>query len=84
MSNTRISEEVRKAAENYLDGDTPAGELHKIIIELVERPLYEAVILKNRYNQSAAAKWLGISRGTLRTKLAKYFGDKYVFMRANN
>lgn len=30
-----------------------------------------------KYNQSRAAKALGISRGTFRMLLMKYFGDKY-------
>ena len=31
-----------------------------------------------RYNQSRAAIVLGVSRGTLRTKLKRYFDDQYV------
>jgi Fis family transcriptional regulator, factor for inversion stimulation protein len=37
-----------------------------------------------KYNQSRAAIMLGISRGTLRTKLRRYFDDKYVGSRENN
>jgi len=47
-------------------------------LECMEKELFERVLKESRYNQSKTARILGISRGTLRTKLAKYFGDTYV------
>jgi DNA-binding protein Fis len=52
--------------------------LYDIVIDEVETPLFKVVMEYCKYNQSRAAIMLGISRGTLRTKLRKYFDDKYV------
>lgn len=52
--------------------DTTAG-----LAEL-EKSYIEHVYKLARYNQSKAAKWLGLSRGTFRKKLYQYFGDKYI------
>lgn len=49
-----------------------------------EAQIIEHVLKKNRYNQSKTAKLLGVSRGTLRTKLQQYFGDEYVGHREGN
>lgn len=51
--------------------------LYDIMMELIEQPLFQAVMEHCKYNQSKAAKVMGISRGTLRTKLKQYFDDKY-------
>ncbi len=51
--------------------------LYDLIISEVEPPLLEAVMEKRRGNQLQAAKMLGISRGTIRKKLQRYFGTKY-------
>lgn len=52
--------------------------LYQLIVEEVEAPLFRTVMELTRYNQSKAARVLGVSRGTLRTKLKLYFDDKYV------
>lgn len=54
-----------------LDGHT-AGNLYDMVINEVERPLFEAVMHHTRGNQSKAAKFLGINRSTLRKKLEQY------------
>lgn len=51
--------------------------LYDMVLEQVEQPLFQATIEHCKYNQSKAAEVLGLSRGTLRTKLKKYFDDKY-------
>jgi len=51
--------------------------LYDMVLEQVEQPLFQATIEHCKYNQSKAAEVLGVSRGTLRTKLKKYFDDKY-------
>jgi Fis family transcriptional regulator len=38
----------------------------------VERPLMDVMMEYTRGNQSKAAKYLGINRATLRTKLKRY------------
>ncbi|MCP0914013.1 MULTISPECIES: helix-turn-helix domain-containing protein [Legionella] len=51
--------------------------LYDLILSEVEPPLLQAVMEKRRGNQLQAAKMLGISRGTIRKKLQRYFGTKY-------
>ena len=53
------------------------NDLYDRILREVEPPLLKAVMEKRRGNQLQAAKMLGISRGTIRKKLQKYFGTKY-------
>ncbi len=75
-----LTESVTKAVQNYfneLKGNDPV-DLYQFVLEEVETPLFKAVMEHCKYNQSRAAIMLGISRGTLRTKLRKYFDDKYV------
>jgi Fis family transcriptional regulator len=65
---------VRTAVDNYfsqLNGHTTSG-LYQMVIAEVEKPLLEAVLRQAESNQTRAAKILGISRSTLRKKLAKY------------
>ena len=52
-------------------------DLYDMILSEVEPPLLKAVMEKRRGNQLQAAKMLGISRGTIRKKLQRYFGTKY-------
>jgi DNA-binding protein Fis len=75
-----LTDSVTKAVQNYFDelkGNDPV-DLYQFVLEEVETPLFKAVMEHCKYNQSRAAIMLGISRGTLRTKLRKYFDDKYV------
>ena len=55
----------------------PIAELYDMILSEVEPPLLQAVMEKKRGNQLQAAKMLGISRGTIRKKLQRYFGTRY-------
>ena len=50
----------------------------KEVLEPVEAQHIRQVLEACRYNQSSAAAYLGISRGSFRQKLIKYFGDKYI------
>ena|SRR3990167_8569250 len=52
-------------------------DLYDMILCEVEPPLLQAVMERRRGNQLQAAKMLGISRGTIRKKLQRYFGTKY-------
>jgi Fis family transcriptional regulator, factor for inversion stimulation protein len=54
-----------------LDGHAP-DNLYDMVINEVERPLFEAALQHARGNQSKAAKILGINRSTLRKKLEQY------------
>lgn len=65
---------TRFLAENKSKSVT---DLYDMILCEVEPPLLQAVMEKRRGNQLQAAKMLGISRGTIRKKLQRYFGTKY-------
>jgi len=69
-----LGECVRDALESYfkqLDGHT-AADLYQMVIAEVERPLFASVMQHTQGNQTRAAQVLGISRSTLRKKLARY------------
>ncbi|HEV56971.1 MAG TPA: DNA-binding transcriptional regulator Fis [Phycisphaerales bacterium] len=69
-----LAEAVKQALERYfehLDGHAP-GELYRMVLEEVERPLLDCVMRHCGGNQTRAAEHLGINRGTLRKKLRQY------------
>jgi Fis family transcriptional regulator, factor for inversion stimulation protein len=75
-----LAASVTQSVQKYfseLKGTDPV-DLYKFVLEEIETPLFKAVMEHCKYNQSRAAVMLGISRGTLRTKLRHYFDDKYV------
>ncbi len=74
MTQNSLPESVRESLKNYfakLEGQTPSN-LYNLVIAEVEKPLVEMVLQLTSGNQSKAAKILGISRGTLRKKMAAY------------
>ncbi len=74
QSTQTLSHQVTQALESYfaqLDGSEVVN-LHALVIKEVEKPLLQAVLNHTKSNQSKAAKVLGLSRGTLRKKLALY------------
>ncbi len=77
---TALAESVTQSVQKYfseLKGTDPV-ELYRLVMDEIEAPMLHAVMQHCKYNQSRAAIMLGISRGTLRTKLRRYFDDKYV------
>lgn len=52
--------------------DQPVEDLYAMVLAQVEPPLLRQVMAHVGNNQSKAARLLGLSRGTLRTKLSKY------------
>jgi Fis family transcriptional regulator len=69
-----LRECVRSSVTDYLhqmDGHE-VHDLHSLFMEEVERPLLETVLMHTRGNQTLAAKLLGMSRSTLRKRLAVY------------
>lgn len=79
-SSTSLADSVTQSVQKYfseLKGTEPVN-LYEFVLEEIETPLFKAVMEHCKYNQSRAAILLGISRGTLRTKLRRYFDDKYV------
>lgn len=69
---------VKHSIRRYLyelDGTEPS-EMYAMVLRQVELPLLEAVLEHTRGNQSRAAEYLGLNRGTLRKKLRLYNLDK--------
>ena len=69
-----LRECVRDALNAYfrqLDGHA-AADLYRLVMSEVEQPLLETVMQYTQGNQTRAARALGISRSTLRKKLALY------------
>ncbi len=56
----------------------PNLNLYELVMEEIEGPLFRTVMELTRYNQSKAARVLGVSRGTLRTKLKHYFDEEFI------
>ena len=70
-----LRDEVSKAMKKYfkqLDQNNLPIDVYQLVLKEVELPLLNAVMEFSNYNQSKAAKILGINRTTLRTKLEKY------------
>ena len=65
---------VTHAVRRYLRdlGGHPAEDLHALVVQEVEKPLFAEVLLHYDGNQSRAAVALGINRSTLRKKLRQY------------
>lgn len=71
---TNVKQSLRQYF-NKLDGEQP-NKLYELVLAEMEIPLFKMIIRFTSGNQSKAAKMLGISRGTLRKKLALYdFND---------
>ena len=69
-----LSVHVKQTVEQYfshLNGHD-AVNLHAIVMSEVEKPLLQATLEHSGYNQTKAAKALGLSRSTLRKKLDNY------------
>lgn len=65
---------VKHSIRRYLyelDGTSP-HDMYNLVLKQIERPLLEAVLEHTRGNQSKAAEYLGLNRGTLRKKLRLY------------
>lgn len=69
-----LSECVRTAVRFYLGhlGDYEVNDLHATVLAEVERPLLQTVLEHTQGNQTQAARLLGMSRSTLRKKMADY------------
>lgn len=52
--------------------DTAPANLHELVLNQTEKPLIKTILKYSKNNQSKAAECLGISRSTLRKKIAKH------------
>ncbi len=73
-SDLPLCEYVRKVARDYLDDmdTTNPDNLHQLFITTVEKSLIEEVLVETTGNQSQAARILGMTRNTLRSKMRLY------------
>ncbi|MGM0476666.1 MAG: helix-turn-helix domain-containing protein [Pseudomonadota bacterium] len=69
-----LEESARLSLLQYFEelGDQEPHNLYRQVIEAVERPLLEEVLVRSRGNLSQASRLLGISRATLRKRLQRY------------
>ncbi len=82
-STNTLSRAITRLVDSYIEtlGENEVRNLHALTMKMIEPILFQAVLEHSRYNQSKAAKSLGLSRGTLRTRLARHFGNAYVSKR---
>lgn len=75
-----LSQQIVDTVKAYLTSSSKNAvlNLYQLVIEEIEAPLFRTVMELTRYNQSKAARVLGVSRGTLRTKLKRYFDDEFI------
>ncbi len=69
---------VKHSIRRYLyelEGAEP-NDMYSMVLRQIEQPLLETVLEHTRGNQSRAAEYLGLNRGTLRKKLRLYDLDK--------
>lgn len=79
--NEALTQQVVNVVKGYLNTVNSKDlnlNLYQLVVEEVEAPLFRTVMELTRYNQSKAARVLGVSRGTLRTKLKRYFDDEFI------
>lgn len=67
---------IKTSVQNYMSAmkeqNQQITDLYDIFLQEVEGPLLAEVMSKTSYNQSKAARLLGLNRGTLRKKLKRY------------
>jgi Fis family transcriptional regulator len=74
LHNLSLGQYVQHSLNIYfsmLEGYEPCN-LYELVLAEVEKPLLEVVMRQTNGNISKAAEILGINRGTLRKKLARY------------
>jgi Fis family transcriptional regulator len=71
---TPLRDEVRKTIRQFLQdmGNTEPEHVYRKLLSEVEPPLIEEVLSFTRGNQSRAARILGMTRNTLRTRIRRY------------
>lgn len=71
---TPLRSHVRQTVRRYLAdmGYTQPDHLYKTVLAEIEPPLIEEVLRHTDGNQTVAARILGITRNTLRSKIRQY------------
>ena len=81
QSDDALIQHIVTVVKSYLSSvnmKDPNLNLYELVMEEIEGPLFRTVMELTRYNQSKAARVLGVSRGTLRTKLKHYFDEEFI------
>ena len=75
---TPLRDEVRKTIRQFLQdmGSTEPEHVYRKLLSEVEPPLIEEVLRYAKGNQSRAARILGMTRNTLRTRIRRYGIEK--------
>lgn len=73
-NSTPLKREVRKTIRQFLRdmGSTEPEHVYRKLLSEVEPTLIEEVLRFTRGNQSRAARILGMTRNTLRTRIRRY------------
>ncbi|MCW8923333.1 MAG: DNA-binding transcriptional regulator Fis [Gammaproteobacteria bacterium] len=71
---SQIYDAVKSSLKRYLHEleDTEPSKMYAMVLSQIELPLLETVLEHTGGNQSRAAEYLGLNRGTLRKKLRIY------------
>ena len=71
---SQIYDVVKSSIKRYLQEleDTEPSEMYAMVLSQIEQPLLETVLEHTGGNQSRAAEYLGLNRGTLRKKMRIY------------
>lgn len=70
---------VQIVLKNYFQnlGEALPSNVYTMVISEVEKALFQGVLDYTHHNQSKAAQYLGLNRGTLRKKLREYDLDTH-------
>lgn len=69
-----LSQHVTAALQTYfqqMEDEVPT-HVYQMVLSQVEKPMICFILQQTHYNQSRAAKMLGINRNTLRKKMIEY------------
>jgi len=71
---SQLYDAVKNSIKRYLHEleDTEPSQMYAMVLSQIEQPLLETVLEHASGNQSRAAEYLGLNRGTLRKKLRTY------------
>lgn len=71
---SQIYDAIKSSITSYLHEleDTEPREMYAMVLSQIEQPLLKTVLEHTGGNQSRAAEYLGLNRGTLRKKLRLY------------
>ncbi len=74
QTSSQIYDAVKNSIQRYLQDleDTEPSDMYAMVLSQFEQPLLESVLEHTGGNQSRAAEYLGMNRGTLRKKLRIY------------